>query len=501
MTGPSYSYHWQTAYRRHEMTPHTLDWAHQPRVYKTCPSAPPVPLPKGFLPTDTHLMDLLEKGRQPVSGSLHLDRLAQVLLLSCTLTAKAMHGGVPFFYRSVASAGALYPTELYVATHSVSGINDGLYHYAIDRHSLETLVTGPLSRHLENALGPGQGSPTAPLTFFLSVIFFRSAWKYRARAYRYLLLDSGHLAENLMLALQLLGLRNTLMVDFPDQSVNRLPGLDGTTEACLGLIQAHGDEKAPVEPFEEDIPGWPPPLPPVSPSRVAEREVPYPLMNQIHEAGFGCTSPATLQGNMLSRLGPEPITWTSLPEGESPSKMLSYPECVFRRRSSRNFVSRSLSRAHLQAFVKALSTDSKDQAAPETLCIGLLIHACEGIPEGLYLLERKKHRIGRFLSGDFAPQMAHICLDQAWLRHAALHVLFMSNLKMVDEHWGGRGYRHAMLEAGRLGQRIYLMASTLGLGCCGIGAFYDDEAAVLFRLNSNSSLLYVVSAGPVARLI
>jgi nitroreductase len=56
-----------------------------------------------------------------------------------------------------------------------------------------------------------------------------------------------------------------------------------------------------------------------------------------------------------------------------------------------------------------------------------------------------------------------------------------------------------MLTAGRLGQRIYLSAAAMRLGCCGIGAFYDDEAARMLGLNDQSHLLYLVAVGPLRK--
>jgi nitroreductase len=52
-----------------------------------------------------------------------------------------------------------------------------------------------------------------------------------------------------------------------------------------------------------------------------------------------------------------------------------------------------------------------------------------------------------------------------------------------------------MLTAGLMGERLYLAASALGLGCCGIGAFYDGEASRLLGINESSRVLYVVSLG------
>ncbi|RLB41876.1 MAG: dehydrogenase, partial [Deltaproteobacteria bacterium] len=76
-------------------------------------------------------------------------------------------------------------------------------------------------------------------------------------------------------------------------------------------------------------------------------------------------------------------------------------------------------------------------------------------------------------------------------------ILFVSNLRVLDKTMGSRGYRHAMLEAGRIGQLIYLLATSMELGCCGIGAFYDDEATRILDLNESSKPLYLVALGPV----
>jgi nitroreductase len=94
-------------------------------------------------------------------------------------------------------------------------------------------------------------------------------------------------------------------------------------------------------------------------------------------------------------------------------------------------------------------------------------------------------------------QMTHICLDQEWLRNASVHFVFLTNLAVIQDLWGLRGYRYAMINAGGLGQAIYLCATSMGLGCCGIGALFDWEARELLQLNDESVLLYLVAAGHV----
>jgi nitroreductase len=116
---------------------------------------------------------------------------------------------------------------------------------------------------------------------------------------------------------------------------------------------------------------------------------------------------------------------------------------------------------------------------------------------GFYLLDFAKKSVGLVTPGQFIEKMAHVCLDQMWLKNAAMHFLFLADTDLLDHTWGARGYRYAMLRAGQLGQRLYVSATAMGVGCCGIGAFYDEEAARLLGLNKASSLLYLVAIGPV----
>ena len=63
---------------------------------------------------------------------------------------------------------------------------------------------------------------------------------------------------------------------------------------------------------------------------------------------------------------------------------------------------------------------------------------------------------------------------------AAVFVLSIDRTAFAADALGpARGYRHAFIEAGLLGERLYLQGGALGLGVCGVGAFYDDEVSQL----------------------
>lgn len=163
---------------------------------------------------------------------------------------------------------------------------------------------------------------------------------------------------------------------------------------------------------------------------------------------------------------------------------IGYTESVFRRRSRRNFVRKPISRDCLAAFLDGISCSGARRTRdmfthPESVCTGFLAGNVEQFDPGFYILETSPSSTGVGGAGPFIERMTHICLDQAWLAGAAVHFLFMANPGTLDRLYGARGYRYAMLSAGRLGERIYLMATAMGLGCCGIGAFYDMKAANL----------------------
>jgi len=481
-------FHDFTSYRRDRMGGHFLDWQNQPSVYKTYPNTEIVQLPKDTQFPEKFLSNLLkEPGPDKGPPRLDIEDVSRILLLTYSLTAKTLQGGTAFYYRSVASAGALYPAEIYVATTAVNGLDDGLYHFNISSHGLTTLRKGDLTAN----------DPTPSLTFFLSAIFFRSAWKYRDRSYRYHLLDTGHLIENLILSLKALHLPAFLSYDFDDTEINHFLGVDETKEVCLALCSVTGKGSL----LEKEM-GELPSLPPVirSASRVALKETDYPAIREIH--GAGCKIAANAGKEGVCNLGVTPDKWTRISHPQRWPEITNYAGAIFERRSRRNFVKDAIPKDYVSALLECVITpDSRGpksrSSRGHTICTGLLMERCEGFQSGFYMTEMNADSVGLVAAGSFMDKMAHICLDQTWLANSAIHFLFLANLHAMDRVWGPRGYRYAMMTAGRMGERLYLAATALGLGCCGIGAFYDLEGTTLLDLDRESRLLYLVAVGPV----
>lgn len=209
------------------------DWGTQPPRYKTYPDAPRVALPMPPEEDGAQFMAVVRARRSQRDyrdEPLSLAELGQLLFAAQGITYP------PGELRAAPSAGALYPIELYVLAHRVTDLEQGAYHYAVPSHELELVRVGDL-REAISAAALGQSFiGEANVSFILSAIFQRTRWKYRERTYRYVLLEAGHIAQNLCLAATALGLGACPVGAFFDDDLNALLELDGRDEATLYIV-------------------------------------------------------------------------------------------------------------------------------------------------------------------------------------------------------------------------------------------------------------------------
>ena len=109
---------------------------------------------------------------------------------SAGITAKKTYPGVEYYLRVNPSAGALYPNEIYFQSRNNQDIEDGIYHYDGLSNTIEQLVKideDGLEQYF--AYEKKQNG----FIFLVSSVYYRSSWKYKNRAFRYCLLDAGHI--------------------------------------------------------------------------------------------------------------------------------------------------------------------------------------------------------------------------------------------------------------------------------------------------------------------
>ncbi len=216
-----------------------LNWGQQPPLYKTYPDAQQIELPKVDLSDTTSITTLnvataittrRSRRRYNTQNTLSLTQLSQLLYLAHGITWDKRE------FRTVPSSGALYPLEIYPVVHRVDGLEPGLYHHAVQHHQLELLKLGDLRQPLIKSGLSQDFLGEAQVCFVVSGIFQRTRWKYHERTYRYVLMETGHLGQNLYLAATALGLGVCGVGAFFDDPLNELLGIDGETEAALYLV-------------------------------------------------------------------------------------------------------------------------------------------------------------------------------------------------------------------------------------------------------------------------
>jgi len=157
------------------------------------------------------------------------DELSNLLWATQGITARHRN----FSFRAAPSASALYPIETYLVVNRMQGLEPGIYHYEIESHSLAQLKKGDFSYVANQAAFNQETMGAADMIFVWSAIFARSKWKYKERAYRYIYIEAGHIAQNLALAAIALGLGSCPVGAFDDGEVNNLLGLDGIDESVV----------------------------------------------------------------------------------------------------------------------------------------------------------------------------------------------------------------------------------------------------------------------------
>ncbi|MCE7006358.1 SagB/ThcOx family dehydrogenase [Kibdelosporangium philippinense] len=138
-------------------------------------------------------------------------------------------------FKTSPSGGGRHPTEIYVHSHRVSGIDPGVYHLNTARNELEFLGPPQTPDALVQLLGDQDWVADSSCLMFFTSVLARSTWKYNtARTYRTLHLDVGHLSQTFYLLAAALGLGMTFTAAIRDERLEDLLGIDAAQELVMG---------------------------------------------------------------------------------------------------------------------------------------------------------------------------------------------------------------------------------------------------------------------------
>ena len=184
---------------------------------------------------------------------------------------------------------------------------------------------------------------------------------------------------------------------------------------------------------------------------------------------------------------------------------MSLEEAILERRSRRDFRDSSLTLGEISQVLWAaqgITDEAGHRAAPSAgalypLDLYLVVgkEGVEGLSEGVYHYLPQSHSLEPTLEGDVRQTLAQLSVQQMFIAEAPLSLLITAEYERTTGKYGDRGVRYVHMEAGHVGQNVYLQAEALGLGMVTIGAFQDEEISEASDLPPSYRPLYVMPIG------
>lgn len=178
-------------------------------------------------------MFLKRQSRREFAGKpLSLESLSNILFAGDGINRKDTHSdGVAWNMRTAPSPGGLYPVDTYCIIQNVESIEPGLYMYSPVDNCLYQIFAASrkeLNEKLYNAMRPMRKSvDNAAATIVLVSNMMRAKFKYKERAYRFALLETGHIAQNISLAVEIENAGAVCVGGYMDDEMHTILNLDG----------------------------------------------------------------------------------------------------------------------------------------------------------------------------------------------------------------------------------------------------------------------------------
>jgi len=356
-----------------------------------------------------------------------------------------------YLLRTVPSAGGLYPCEVYMQLRGIKGLISGIYHY--EPHTSKLALIHEIEKDGIESYLPNSTKRDG-FSFLISATYFRSSWKYRDRSIRYILLDTGHQLGSIYAALCVMGRESVMEFDFDKIALNEAFGfrsdelsLASIHERQIGAKQEENTQSE-ITPLKQTFPYVPP--------------SDYLETNRFVEDAY--RDSAHYSDTPL----PLPYFFLNIPQEQ-------LKEAILQRRSIRAFRGEMIDANSLNTITK----DLFDFALSQGVNIYYTLHRVDDTPQGLYkngLLQK---------AGDFQERSKYLSLEQKLGGMSAVTFYFTSS--EVEK------YQKMTILSGFIAHIIYLRCELLGVGCSGLGAYYDDETKNFLQTSDN--ILYVLAIG------
>ena len=489
MSTPATQYHEATKhhFQRFARSSGYLDWKTQPNPFRRYDGAPLLELPRSALARTVSYGALYEPPRDP--AELSLASIGELLRCSLGLSAWKSIRDARWALRVNPSSGNLHPIEGYVVW------NASVFHYAPDVHALEQ--RGMLDHQAWEEWSGGA------VLVGLSSIYWREAWKYGERAFRYCQHDLGHAIAALRYSASLLGWRMALLPRWSDGELAALLGIDRVEDAAGA---------------EREAPGCLAVVTPGEPAKVLGR-MPSDLLSAIVPDGWRGQANTLSSGHVawdLIDTVARATAYPGVPAPEAPvidgphadatpasftaGQKRAAREVILQRRSAVAFDPRVGLR--LDTFVDMLRRVRPGSPPWDAVRwrpavhLVLFVHRVDGLVPGIYAFLREMaveselraamrpeflwepaasvQELRLLLPTDVTWEATRLSCDQDIAGEGFFSLGMLARFERTLAEHGDWAYRRLFWECGVIGQVLYLEAEAAGVRGTGIGCFYDD---------------------------
>jgi SagB-type dehydrogenase family enzyme len=506
-----------------------MDWATQPDPFRRFEGAPLLPLDFLEIGPEPRYEAAFTPGRLTPAppGRAFVSRLFHD---SLALSAWKEAGASRWALRVNPSSGNLHPTEGYLVAGPVAGLHPrpAVFHYAPREHALE------LRAELSDAAWQALASPVPPGAVFvgLTSIYWREAWKYGERAFRYCHHDAGHAVASLAIAAAGLGWQARLLEGVTDAELSLLLGIDEQTgveaehpDGLMAIVpqgSRSGDGEWRAFALPEPVSDWAPRAHwHGAPNRLSTDHHRWPAIDEVAAATENQSRGTGESADW--RAGVDPLA------GAAADSDLPLRRIIHQRRSAVALDARTgLAR---EAFYQVLRKVLPGQPIPfatlpwrPAVDLLLFVHRVADVTPGLYVLVRDPARraalqaamdrpfawtkpercpadLPLFLleTGDARRVAQQTSCDQAIAADGAFAAAMLADYRASLEAFGPWHYRRLYWETGVVGQVLYLEAEAKGVRGTGIGCFFDDLSHQVFGLTGDrfQVLYHFTIGGPV----
>jgi SagB-type dehydrogenase family enzyme len=213
----------------------TRDFAHPPVQKPLTDGTPvvPLPAPEANRPSGS-LADAVDRRRsiRKFTGDPVAIGELSWLLWATQGIQKVIRDGVATL-RPVPSGGARHPFETYLFVNRVSGLEPGLYRYLPLDHALARLGDPVPPEEVTEGCHGQTFAGSCPVCFAWTALPYRTEWRYGPVSHKIILLDAGHVCQNLYLACTAMGLGTCAIGAYDQARMDSLLGLDGEEEMVV----------------------------------------------------------------------------------------------------------------------------------------------------------------------------------------------------------------------------------------------------------------------------